>query len=375
MMSASNEAAAQMPVIQSDKNELRRCVMHLWRTYNGFGLNLKNSKKDGHSPHIIKDVDANSPAHYAGVLANDLVIKVGNKVVEYEKFDTVLKLIKDQSKRDKKVDLVLVNSQYYSEFKQKNEKSGKKLDYNSPSILSQMKYYESPLNNPNGGIVTMSQSMNNLSNGAGGTIDMASNEPRLCHLLTWSNYDGYGFCAAYNNHGVFVKNVEPNSPAQMGGLRDYDQIIEINGKRVHPKDKDAISKIITKHKANGSASKGSVNTLKSQSNFSVATGKSTKSTKSALSQIPPSNNSYLNILVVDPNTYNFLTSKKADISTRNKSLKVRECFTPAEEYVEQILVQQRQQEDQQQNLNVNYNRKKLNNNKHFSKGAEIYFLK
>jgi C-terminal processing protease CtpA/Prc len=357
-MSTLNEIAAQMPVIQSDKNELRRCVMHLWRTYNGFGLNLKNSKKDGNSPHIIKDVDANSPAHYAGVLANDLVIKVGNKVVEYEKFDTVLRLIKDQSKRDKKVDLVLVNSQYYTEFKQRNEKnSGKKIDYNSPIVLSQMKYYESPLNNPNSGIVTMSQSMNNLTNGVESASTtavaaMAASEPRLCHLLTWSKYDGYGFCAAYNNEGVFVKNVEPNSPAQMGGLRDYDRIIEINGKRVHPKDKEAISKIITRHKTSGmsgSNSKGSVTTLKSQSGYSVATGKSTKSTKSATSQIPPSNNSYLNVFVVDPNTYNLLTSKKVDISTRNKSLKWRECFTPPEDSVQEILEQRQLQEDQQQN--------------------------
>ena len=215
-MVSSSDNNSQMPIIQSDKNELRRCVMHLWRTYNGFGLNLKNSKKDGQSPHIVKDVDVNSPAHYAGVLANDLVIKVGSKVVEFEKFDTVLKLIKDQSKNDKKVDLVLINSQYYNEFRQKNERNGKKIDYNSPNILAQMKYYESPLQNPNSIGLTSSQSVNNLSGANQLASSELTSEPRLCHLLTWSNYDGYGFCAAYNNECVFVKNVEPNSPAQLG---------------------------------------------------------------------------------------------------------------------------------------------------------------
>ena len=93
----ASEINTQMLVIQSDRNELRRCVMHSWRTYDGFGLNLKNSKKDGQSPHIVKDVDLNSPAHYAGVLSNDLVLKVGNKVVEFEKFDNLLKLIKEKT--------------------------------------------------------------------------------------------------------------------------------------------------------------------------------------------------------------------------------------------------------------------------------------
>ena len=126
-----------------------------------------------------------------------------------------------------------------------------------------------------------------------------------------------------------------------GGLRDYDRIIEINGKHVHPKDKEAISKIILKHKTNGA--RGSVNTLKSQSGYSVATGKSTKSAtsnKSALSQIPPSNNNYLNVLVVDPATYNLYARKKTEISTRNRNLKLRECFTPPETDLPQILEQQ-----------------------------------
>ena len=81
-----------MPIIVSDKNELRRCVMHLWRNYNGLGLNLKNSKTEGRTPHVIRDVDPDSPAQYGGVLNNDFIIKIGNKVVEHEKFDVVLRV-------------------------------------------------------------------------------------------------------------------------------------------------------------------------------------------------------------------------------------------------------------------------------------------
>ena len=278
MMSASNDTA-QMPVIVSDKTELRNCIMHLWPTYNGLGLNLKNSKKDGQSPHVVRNVDENSPAHYAGVLSNDLVVKVGNKVVEFERFDNVLKLIKEQLKKDKRVDLLLVNTVYYAEFRQKNEAitNGRKIDYNSSLLRAQIKYYQSPLQDPNSSVTLSNkppiktQSVCNLLfSPVSPVTELAYVEARLCHLLTWSNYDGYGFCAAYNNDGVFVKNVEPNSPAQLGGMRDYDRIVEINGKHVHAKDKETISKLIAKHKIGGAGLKGSVNTLKSQSAYSVA---------------------------------------------------------------------------------------------------------
>jgi C-terminal processing protease CtpA/Prc len=235
---------SQLPVIPSEKNEIKRCVMHLWRSFDGIGLNLKNSKREGQVPHIVRDVDVDSPAQYAGVLSNDLIIKVGNKVVEYDKFDHVLKLIKEQLKRDKKIDLVLINQNYYAEFKERNLlANGKNIDYNSAPILAQMKYYESPLHNPNVGARNVQ-----------GTISSAGNydlppEPRLCHLLTWPNYDGYGFVVLYNNAGCFVKNVEPNSPAALGGLQAYDRIVEINGKRVRDyKDRDAVMKDINKHK-------------------------------------------------------------------------------------------------------------------------------
>ena len=312
-----NAGRNQLPIIPSEKNELKRCVMHLWRSYDGIGLNLKNSKRDGFMPHIVRDVDIDSPAQYAGVLNNDLIIKVGSRVVEYEKFDTVLKLIKEQLKKDKKIDLVLINQNYYSEFKQKNMQSNNKhIDYNSPAILAQMKYYESPLHNPNTATRINTGTISSTSN-----YDLPP-EPRLCHLLTWPNYDGYGFVVLYNQAGCFVKNVEPNSPAALGGLQAYDRIIELNGKKVKDyKDREAVMKDINKHKylpeiGTALSSKSKNNTVRSQSAYSVGTTRSL------------SNSNYLNILVCDPNTYDWLMNKKVDISTRNKTLRIRECFTP-----------------------------------------------
>lgn len=153
MMSANG---TQMPVITSDKRELRRCTLHLWPNYNGLGLILKYSTSAGGQPsatgggtatgsakkvmpHMIKQVEVDSPAFYAGVLANDYIIKVGARnAADGEKFDTVLKWIKEQLKKEKKCELLLINAAYYDEFRRRYENSSGKIDYNSPSIQSQV---------------------------------------------------------------------------------------------------------------------------------------------------------------------------------------------------------------------------------------------
>ncbi|CAF0919903.1 unnamed protein product, partial [Brachionus calyciflorus] len=291
------QSDSNMPVIISDKSEIRRCVINLWTTYNGLGLILKHNRVKDYPVNLVRQVELGSPAHYAGVQPNDLIIKVNTRLVEFEKFDLVLKLIKDQLKKDKRVDLLLINSEFYDEFKRKYAKNNK-IDYSNPSILSQVKNYQSPLFNPN----TPFQLNSNYDG-----------QPRLCHLLTWPKYDGYGFYVAYTNDGCYVKNVEPNSPAQLGGLRDYDRIIEIDNKAItNSSDKNTIMKLINKRKL---------------LNLSTVNSKSSHLTSKSSTSL---HNSYLDVFVCDPNTFKYLKDHKINISTKNKSLKIQECFTPTE---------------------------------------------
>lgn len=291
-MRSSNDT--QTPVIVSDKTELRRCVMNEWTSYNGLGLILKSNRAEGQPSNMIRQVELGSPAHYAGVLPNDLIIRVNNRYVEFEKFDYVFKLIRESLKRDKRIELLVINAEYIDEFRKKF----KKVDFTSHAITSLVKNYQSPLFNPN------------IPQQASPTIE---NQPRLCHLLTWPKYDGYGFYVAYTNSGCFVKNVEPNSPAQLGGLRDYDRIVEIGGKQItNHNDRNTVMKLINKRKMLNSS------TVKSKSSYL-----SSKSSNSL-------ENSYLDVFVCDPNTYKYLKERKIEISSRNKNLKFKECFTPSE---------------------------------------------
>lgn len=55
--------------------------------------------------------------------------------------------------------------------------------------------------------------------------------PRLCHLIKWPDFDGYGFNlhAERSNPGQFIGKIDDDSPAKMAGLREGDKIIEVNG--------------------------------------------------------------------------------------------------------------------------------------------------
>lgn len=54
---------------------------------------------------------------------------------------------------------------------------------------------------------------------------------RYCHIVKRPDFDGYGF----NLHsekikpGQYIGKVDPDSPAELAGLREGDQIIEVNG--------------------------------------------------------------------------------------------------------------------------------------------------
>jgi membrane-associated protease RseP (regulator of RpoE activity) len=54
--------------------------------------------------------------------------------------------------------------------------------------------------------------------------------PRLCHLIKWPDFDGYGFNlhAEKAKTGQYIGKVDDDSPAQLAGLREGDRIIEVN---------------------------------------------------------------------------------------------------------------------------------------------------
>lgn len=53
---------------------------------------------------------------------------------------------------------------------------------------------------------------------------------RLCHIVKWDDFDGYGFNlhAQKGKNGQFIGKVDDGSPSQAAGLKQGDRIIEVN---------------------------------------------------------------------------------------------------------------------------------------------------
>lgn len=74
--------------------------------------------------------------------------------------------------------------------------------------------------------------------------------PRLCHIKKWPDFQGYGFNlhAEKDRKGQYIGQIDAGSPAEAGGLKDGDRIIEINGSNI---EEDSHQQVIQKIKAGG----------------------------------------------------------------------------------------------------------------------------
>lgn len=58
--------------------------------------------------------------------------------------------------------------------------------------------------------------------------------PRLCHLVKWPDFDGYGFNlhGEKSKPGQYIGKVDKDSPAEYAGMKANDRIIEVNGTNI-----------------------------------------------------------------------------------------------------------------------------------------------
>lgn len=77
-------------------------------------------------------------------------------------------------------------------------------------------------------------------------MDSKKTNARLCHIMKWDNFDGYGFDlhAEKSKPGQFIGKVDAKSPAESAGLRQGDRIIEVNGENISNKTHKQVVELI-----------------------------------------------------------------------------------------------------------------------------------
>ena len=69
---------------------------------------------------------------------------------------------------------------------------------------------------------------------------------RLCHIKKRSDFNGYGFNlhAEKSKPGQFIGTVDEGSPAERGGLKEGDRIVEVNDCNIcHENHKQVVARI------------------------------------------------------------------------------------------------------------------------------------
>lgn len=74
-------------------------------------------------------------------------------------------------------------------------------------------------------------------------LDKNAPKPKLCHLKKWEHFDGYGF-NLHSKSGQVVGKIDKNSPAESGGLKEGDRIIQVNNVNVVNESHKSVVKII-----------------------------------------------------------------------------------------------------------------------------------
>ena len=80
--------------------------------------------------------------------------------------------------------------------------------------------------------------------------DMPTSVPRLCHIVKWTGFNGFGFNlhAEKGKSGQYIGKIDEGSPAEKAGLMKGDRIVEVNGTNISNENHN---QVVSRIKAGG----------------------------------------------------------------------------------------------------------------------------
>ncbi|XP_014664747.1 PREDICTED: uncharacterized protein LOC106807044 isoform X2 [Priapulus caudatus] len=208
-----------------DLPHIRHCTIRKWPDFDGYGFHLDHHlSKDG---ECIGIVDAGSPAEAGGLREGDRIIEVNDVALEGKTHAEAIELVKQ---RPLQVSFLVVDQEADQVFTDKGIKI--------VATLKNVERLETP---------ERQATVFKVEQEAEAEDDLPP--VRLCTIRKWSDYDGYGFNLQYDKgtRQEFIGSVEDGGPAETGGLRGGDRVVEVNGENVEGKGHADVVALVKQH--------------------------------------------------------------------------------------------------------------------------------
>jgi hypothetical protein len=95
----------------------RVCTIMPDPSFEGLGIHLSGSKN-----HMIKHIEANSPAHLGGLKPGDKILYINNENVEKSDHTVIIQMLKEALKKNEQIELIVMNTIEYNLFNSNKSK-------------------------------------------------------------------------------------------------------------------------------------------------------------------------------------------------------------------------------------------------------------
>ncbi|XP_057266466.1 Na(+)/H(+) exchange regulatory cofactor NHE-RF3 [Pezoporus wallicus] len=179
---------------------------------NGYGFYLRMEQNTG--DHVIKDVDAESPAATAGLKDNDILVAVNGELVRGLDHENVVGKIKQS---EAKTTLLVVDKETDAMYK---------LAQISPFSY----YYKAQDSTP-----AKMEERAELH-----TEQNVNHKPRICKMVKGPSGFGFSLNMIKNKPGLFINEVKKHGPADTAGVENNDFLVEVNSVNVMNESYDKV---------------------------------------------------------------------------------------------------------------------------------------
>ncbi|KAK8767069.1 hypothetical protein V5799_006153 [Amblyomma americanum] len=202
-------------------------LCHLVRRpdFDGYGFNLHADKQ--RRLQYVGAVDPGSPAEAAGLRANDTIVEVNGVNVEGANHRDIVERIKAVPNETRLLVVDDGSAAWYKEH-------GIAIRGDLPNVIQLSSVKAAARRASKGQQQAVAATAETTSSSAPPPPPSETTQSdglRLCRLSKWPNFDGYGFNlhADKKRQGHFIGQVDAGSPAELGGLRKNDRLVEVNG--------------------------------------------------------------------------------------------------------------------------------------------------